>query len=202
MTENWQFLSCIFNSLGRLDHQLYLLLTHDGYPREYRLLALESALRSGEIPMLGCRVSAFGLEVPERIEAKIDVETAIDISLDEITLRNSYQEDQEDPIGFAVFRRVQADMDSLERHLLDGDDGEGFEVEDSRKVKGGIREDALAGEKGMQRAIKQAVEKLWPDGVPVGLLKKNRNVKICELLSKEGLVEPDERTIRRAIRGK
>jgi hypothetical protein len=85
---DWQPLSCICNSLGRLDHPLYRRLTHDDYPREYRLLALESALRSGKIPLHGRRVTALGLEAPERIETKIDVETAIDITLDEVTLRN------------------------------------------------------------------------------------------------------------------
>jgi hypothetical protein len=82
MAEDWQFLS---NSVGRLDHPLYQPLAHDNYPREYRLLALESFLRSGEIPMRGCRMTSLGLAPSERIETKIDVETAIDIPLDEIT---------------------------------------------------------------------------------------------------------------------
>jgi hypothetical protein len=87
---DWQLLSCICNSLGRPDHPLYRALAHADYPKEYRLLALESALRPGKVPLRGCRVTAFGLAPHERIETKIDVETAIDISLDEVTLRNRY----------------------------------------------------------------------------------------------------------------
>jgi hypothetical protein len=87
---DWQLLSRICNSLSRHDHPLYRALAHADYPKEYRLLALESALRSGEIPLCGCRVTAFGLANAERIETKIDAETAIDISLDEAALSNRY----------------------------------------------------------------------------------------------------------------
>jgi hypothetical protein len=90
MTENWQPLSCICNSLGRPDHPLYRALAHADYPKEYRLLALESALRHGKVPLRGCRVNALGLGPPERIETKIDVDTAVDISLDEVALSNRY----------------------------------------------------------------------------------------------------------------
>jgi hypothetical protein len=87
---DWQLLSCICNSLGRPDHPLYRALAHADYPKEYRLLALESALRPRKVPLRGCRVTAFGLAPSERIETKIDVETVIDIPLDEVTLRNRY----------------------------------------------------------------------------------------------------------------
>jgi hypothetical protein len=66
-------------------------------------------------------VTALGLEAPERIERKIDVETAIDISLDEITLRKVHPE-RSARIEIAVFKRVQADRASLEKQMLGGDD--------------------------------------------------------------------------------
>jgi hypothetical protein len=187
---DWQLLLDIFYKLGRLDHPLYRRLTHDDYPGEYRLLALESAFRSGAIPMHGCRASALGSEATERIETKIDAETAIDITLDEVTLRNSFPDGRE-PIDIAVFKRVHADLASVER-LLNG------ECEDALPVKG----EEKADEKGMQGAIRQAAKELWPDDVPAGLLKKTRNDKIRAHLSKKKMGKPDDRTIRRAFGGK
>src|SRR3982074_3482818 len=88
---DWQLLSDIFYKFGRLDHPLYQALAHGDYPREYRLLALENALRPGKIPMLGCRVTALNRDPPERIETKLDADTAIEIHLNEVTLRNSFR---------------------------------------------------------------------------------------------------------------
>ncbi|HEV7909652.1 MAG TPA: hypothetical protein VGP28_00835 [Methylocella sp.] len=112
---DWQLLSRICNSLGRHDHPLYRALAHADYPKEYRLLALESALRSGGIPMRGSRMTAFGLEAPEHIETKIDADTAIEITLNEVTLRNRYGDEELSEV--AVFKRVQADLPSVERLL-------------------------------------------------------------------------------------
>jgi hypothetical protein len=95
MTDNqaphdWQLLSRICNSLGRHDHPLYRALAHADYPKEYRLLALESAFRAGKIPLHGRRVTALELGAPEHIETKINADTAIEITLNEVTLRNRY----------------------------------------------------------------------------------------------------------------
>jgi hypothetical protein len=116
MAGNWQFLSCIFNSLGRLDHPLYQPLAHDDYPREYRLLAFEDALRSGDVPLRGRRQGFFHLAPYECIEPNIDAEMAIDIALDGITLCKYCQEGPL-RIEVAVFRQVQADMASVEQWL-------------------------------------------------------------------------------------
>jgi hypothetical protein len=112
---DWQLLNDIFYKFGRLDHPLYQPLAHDNYPSQYRLLALESAFRSRTIRMRGCRVTALGLAPHQRIETKIDAETAIDIPLDEVTLRNRYGGSE--PTEIAVFKRVQADMASVEQWL-------------------------------------------------------------------------------------
>jgi hypothetical protein len=116
MAENRQLLSCIFNSLGRPDHPLYRLLAHDGYPREYQLLAFEDALRSGDVPLRGRRQGFFHLAPYECIEPNMDAEMAIDIALDGITLCKYCQEGPP-RIEVAVFRRVQADMAGVERWI-------------------------------------------------------------------------------------
>jgi hypothetical protein len=122
MTDDWQLLLDIFYRLGRLDHPLYRTLVHDDYPHEHLLLELESALRSGEIPMLGCRVSAFGLEVPEHIETKINADAAIEITLNEVTLRNRHGDEELSEV--AVFKRARADLESVERWLRENVAGE------------------------------------------------------------------------------
>jgi hypothetical protein len=66
--------------------------------------------------MRGCRVTSLGLAPSERIKTKIDAETAIDIPLDEITLCKVRPE-RAARIEFAVFKRVQADMASVEQWL-------------------------------------------------------------------------------------
>jgi hypothetical protein len=58
------------------------------------------------------------------------------------------------------------------------------------------------GERGQGQAIRQAAQELWPAGAPTGLLKKTRNDKIREHLSRKELGKPVDRTIRRAFRGK
>jgi hypothetical protein len=75
MTDNrdWQLISHSCDLLGRPDHPFSRALALA--PKRRRLLAI--ALRSGEIPMRGRRVTALGLETPERIEAKIDVATLL-----------------------------------------------------------------------------------------------------------------------------
>jgi hypothetical protein len=70
-------LSIIYNRLGQLDHPLYRALAHPDYPQQYRYLAIESALRTRHVPVCGYRVTALGLESPERIENKLDAETEI-----------------------------------------------------------------------------------------------------------------------------
>jgi hypothetical protein len=81
---DWQPLSQISNSLRRPRHQLYTALAHD------RNLSIENALRSGSIPIRGHSKAALGLEAPERIEALIDAETLIEVTIDEVTLRKKY----------------------------------------------------------------------------------------------------------------
>jgi hypothetical protein len=114
---DWRFLLDIFYHLGRLDHPLYRALAHDDYPREYRLLAIERVLRPGKVPVQGCRHTSLGLETPERIEMKIDAETKIDITLNEITLRHGYGIPGDDGVEIARFKRVRADLASVEQCL-------------------------------------------------------------------------------------
>jgi hypothetical protein len=114
---DWRFLLDIFYEIGRLDHPLYRALAHDDYPREYRLLAIESVLRSGKLPVQGCRHTSLGLEAPEPIEMKIDAETEIDITLNEITLRHGYVIPGDDGVEIARFKRVRADLASVEQCL-------------------------------------------------------------------------------------
>jgi hypothetical protein len=140
-----------FNSLGRLDHPLYRALAHDNYPREYRLLAIESVLRPGKVPVQGCRHTSLGLEAPERIEMKIDAETEIDITLNEITLRHGYGIPGNDGVEIARFKRVRADLASVEQclrenilradHVVDEPKAAGDEAQDD--VEDGVETYAL-----------------------------------------------------------
>jgi hypothetical protein len=52
-----------------------------------------------------------------------------------------------------------------------------------------------------REAIRQAHAALWPDGVPIGLMVKQRDVMIQERLKAEGLLPPASRTIARALDG-
>jgi hypothetical protein len=85
--QDWQTLLDIFYELGRLDNPL-----HSAFPsRECVEKLLESALRSGKVPLGGCREAAFGeLERVERIEGKIGAETEINIPRNEVKLRDVY----------------------------------------------------------------------------------------------------------------
>jgi hypothetical protein len=55
------------------------------------------------MPVQGCRHTSLGLETPERIETKIDAETKIDITLNEITLRHGYGIPGDDGVEIARF---------------------------------------------------------------------------------------------------
>ena len=137
---DWQFLLDIFYYLGRLDHPLYsefasqdsVLASQVFASQEERQKArqearknvLTRAIRSGKVAVQGCRDTSLGLETPERIEAKIDAETEINISLNEITLRKVYDipatdncPARKDRLEIAKFKRVQADKASVEQWL-------------------------------------------------------------------------------------
>ena len=189
MAGNWQFLSCIFNSLGRLDHPLYQPLAHDDYPREYRLLALESALesnlRSGKTPMRGRRVTALGLLPSERIEMKIDVETAIDIPRDEITLCKVYPEVPA-AIEIAAFKQVQADMASVEQWLRE-----------NILPAGG---DARGKSSPVRNRAQRVIDELYPSGVPAPASLSNATLcrKVGAKLKETKMQEVSDDTILRA----
>ena len=50
-----------------------------------------------------------------------------------------------------------------------------------------------------REAIRRAHAALWPDGVPIGLMVKQRDTMIQERLKAEGLLPPASRTIARAL---
>jgi hypothetical protein len=87
-----------------------------------RRKVLESALRSGKVPLEGCREAAFGkLERVERIEGKIGAETEINIPRNEVRLRNVYLSSLEQGSELAIleicFQKVRADGASLKKWL-------------------------------------------------------------------------------------
>jgi hypothetical protein len=117
---NWQFLDAIFNDFGLPHHTLYETFKS----KEDRLNALKDVLGKGEIPMLGQRAGAFGLKAPVRIEEKLaSFLPDIRILENEVEIFKEYGPDLP-KTGIAVFKRVQADQTSLERHFLGSDDRE------------------------------------------------------------------------------
>ena len=52
-----------------------------------------------------------------------------------------------------------------------------------------------------REAIRQAHAALWPDGMPIGLMVKQRDAKIQQRLKADGLLPPAGRTIARALDG-
>ncbi|MEJ0092848.1 MAG: hypothetical protein WDN46_05310 [Methylocella sp.] len=50
-----------------------------------------------------------------------------------------------------------------------------------------------------REAIRVVFNELWPDGLPVGLMVKERDAQIIELLKQKGLRPPSDRTIHRAL---
>ena len=127
---DWQFLLDIFYELGRLDNPLYSVLAsqedRQKARQEARKNLLTRAICSGKVSLEGCREAAFGeLERVERIEAKIDEETEINISLNEITLRKGYDipandkwPARKDRLEIARFKRVQADRAGVQQWLI------------------------------------------------------------------------------------
>lgn len=51
-----------------------------------------------------------------------------------------------------------------------------------------------------QAAVLEAIDNTWPDGIPVGLMGKERNAKIIEFMKSKGLSPPSSQTIFRAIK--
>jgi hypothetical protein len=49
------------------------------------------------------------------------------------------------------------------------------------------------------QSILDAVEALWPDGIPSSLMAKVRNEKITKWIAQKGLAPVDDRTIRDAL---
>jgi hypothetical protein len=164
---DWQFLLDIFYYLGRLDHPLYsefasqdsVLASQVFASQEERQKArqearknvLTRAIRSGKVAVQGCRDTSLGLETPERIEAKIDAETEINISLNEITLRKVYDipatdkwPARKDRLEIALFKRVQADRANMEQRLREAaDDGAPDDVEADGKAEESRSPDAI-----------------------------------------------------------
>jgi hypothetical protein len=204
MADDWQLLLDIFYKLGRPDHPLYRALAHADYPKEYRLLAFESALRSGEIPLCGCRVTAFGLANAERIETKIDADTAIDITLDEITLRNSFPDGRE-PIDIAVFKRVHADPASVERWLADEPRAASEEAQDHVEAECQLPERPCPTKRRRPQteSVQLALKELYPDDIfPDQAIVPNANLcqKVGDKIKEAGRTTVSDDTILRVAR--
>jgi hypothetical protein len=153
--QDWQSLLDIFYELGRLDHPLHgkldgKLSLHGKLAPEGGLASREDedwlrrAIRSRAVPILGSRDG-----LTEHIESKIDAETEINISLNEIALLKSYDAPEIktangeiydpahiDRLEIAVFKQVQADRASVEQWLREYVPGDNVDAECSKWLAG------------------------------------------------------------------